>query len=64
MRGTAAETDQHTGCTRTHQVSRGAVSRAAADDHWHIEFVNELLEIQRLTFGRDVLGAYGRALHI
>ena len=49
----SAEPNQDTRCACTHQMQGRAISRAAANDHRHIEFEDELLEVQRLTRGRS-----------
>ena len=36
-------------------MERGLVGRAAADDHRHVELVDELLQVEWLKFGRDML---------
>ena len=57
VRRAAAEADQHAGRAGAHQVQRGLVGRAAADDDRHVELVDELLEVERLGPAGDVLGA-------
>ena len=49
VRGAAAEADEHAGRAGAHEVQRGLVRRAAADDHRHVELVDELLEVERLA---------------
>ena len=61
VRGTAAEADQHAGRAGAHQVQRGLVGGAAADDDRDVELVDELLEVERLGLRGDVLGADRRA---
>src|SRR5262249_56341633 len=57
----AAETGQHPGRTGAHQVQRGGVGRAPADDHRHVQLVDELLEVQRLGPAGDMLRRHGGA---
>ena len=38
-------------------MKRGGVCRGSSNDDGHIKFVNELLQVERLTRRRDVLGA-------
>ena len=61
VRGAAAEADQDPRRAGAHQVQRRLVGRAAADDHRHVELVDELLEVQRLGLAGDVLGGHRRA---
>ncbi|MGX1505498.1 UNVERIFIED_CONTAM: hypothetical protein RKD43_004123 [Streptomyces graminofaciens] len=56
MRGAAAEADEDARRAGTHKVQRGRVRGAAAHDDRHVEFVDELLEVQRLRGAGDVLG--------
>ena len=44
-----------------HQVQRGLVGGATADDHRHVQVVDELLEIQWGQVRRDMLGRHGGA---
>ena len=60
-RGAAAEADEHARGARAHEVQRRGVGRGAADDHGHVELVDELLEVERLDLLADVLGADGGA---
>ena len=57
----AAEADEHARRAGAHEVQRRRVGRAAADDHRHVELVDELLEVERLGPAGDVLGGDGRA---
>ena len=61
VRGAAAEADEHAGRAGAHEVQRGRVGGRAADDHGHVELVDEALEVQRLGAARDVLGRDGGA---
>ena len=54
-RATATETNQNAGGTGSHEVQCRGVGRSAANDYRNIEFVNELLQVQRLGLLRDVL---------
>src|ERR1700734_740029 len=45
---TAAEADQHPGRPGPHQVQRGGVGGAAADDHRYVKLVDQPLQVQRL----------------
>src|SRR5262245_33793286 len=57
-----ADTDEDADRARPHEVQRGGVRRAAADDDRQLELADELLEVQRLGGLRDVLGGHHRAL--
>ena len=57
-----ADADDHAGRAGAHQVQRGLVVRRAADDHRDVEVGDELLEVERLALGGDVLGGDDRAL--
>ena len=57
-----ADADDHAGRAGAHQVQRGLVVGAAADDHREVEVGDELLEVQRLVGGGHVLGRDERAL--
>ena len=54
---TRTDADEHADGSRTHQVQRGAVRRASADDHRDLVLADELLEVERLAgrILRDVL---------
>jgi hypothetical protein len=56
----AAESDEHTGGAGAHQMQRGGVRRAAADDDRDVELVDELLQVERLRAPGHVLGRHGR----
>ena len=58
VRGSAAEPDQDAGRAGTHQVQRRLVRGAAADDDRHVQLVDELLQVERLELGGDVLGGH------
>ncbi len=49
VRGAAAEADEHARGAGAHEVQRGLVGGAAADDHGDVELVDELLEVERLV---------------
>ena len=57
-----ADADEHAGGAGAHEVQRGLVGGAAADDHRDVELADEALEVQRLDGLRDVLGRHDRAL--
>src|SRR5690242_13319811 len=57
----AAESDQHTCCTRAPQVQCSRGCGSAADDDGHVEFIDELPEVQRFLILRHVLGRNGCA---
>ncbi len=59
--GAAAEAGQHARGAGAHQVQRGGVRRAAADDHRHVQLVDELLQVERLGLTGHVLGRHRRA---
>src|SRR5690606_11457039 len=59
--GAAAEPDQHARRAGAHQVQRGRVGGAAADDDGDVEVVDELLEVERFGASGDVLGGHGGA---
>ena len=61
VRRAAAEADEHAGRTGAHQVQGRRVGGGAADDHRHVELVDEALEVERLRAARDVLGRHGGA---
>src|SRR3989440_2653716 len=54
--------DQDADRARPHEVQRGRVRSAAADDDRQIELADELLEVQRLRGLGDVLGGHHRPL--
>ena len=54
--------DEHARRPGAHQVQRRLVGGAAADDHRHGQLGDELLQVERLDDGRDVLGRDDRAL--
>src|SRR5690606_28292600 len=56
-----AEPDQHARRAGAHQVQRGRVGGAAADDDGDVEVVDELLEVERFGASGDVLGGHGGA---
>ena len=60
-----ADADEHADRAGAHEVQRGGVRRAAADDHRQVELADELLQVERLALGvvRHVLGRHDRALH-
>src|SRR5215207_77274 len=60
MPGTHADEDADR--ARPHEMQRGRVRRAAADDDRQIELADELLEVQRLGGLGDVLGGHHRPL--
>ena len=55
--GSTTETDQHTGCAGTHQMQGSLVGGATADDHRHVQFIDEPGQIEWLDRVRDVLRA-------
>src|SRR5699024_12529502 len=55
-RRSPAEADQDSGGAGAHEVQGRGVGGRAADDDGHIEFVDELLEVERFGVRRDVLG--------
>ena len=59
--GTAAEAHQHAGCAGTHQVLSLRVASNATNDDRNVELVDELLQVQRLVRGGNVLSRDGRA---
>ena len=61
-RVTGADTHEHADRTGAHEVQRGGVRRAPADDDRHVELADELLEVERLDRLRHVLGRHDRAL--
>ena len=64
-RVTGTDADEHADRARAHEVQRGAVRRAPADDHRDLELTDELLEVERLASRvlGHVLGGDDRALH-
>ena len=60
-----ADADEHADRTGAHEVQRGGVRRATADDHGQVELADELLQVERLALGilRHVLGRHDGALH-
>ena len=60
--GAGADADEHADRAGPHQVQAGRVGGAAADDARHRHLGDELLQVQRLDRGRDVLGRDHRAL--
>ena len=58
VRRSPAEADEDARGAGAHQVQRRLVRRATADDHGHVELVDELLEVQRLGLAGDVLGRH------
>ena len=57
-----ADADEHAGGAGAHEVQRGLVGRAAADDDGDVELADEALEVERLDGLRHVLGGHDRAL--
>ena len=57
-----ADADEHADGAGAHEVQRGLVGGAAADDDGDVELADELLEVERLDGLRDVLGRHDRAL--
>ena len=55
-RRSPAEADEDAGGTGAHEVQGRGVGGGSADDDGHIEFVDELLEVERFGVGRDMLG--------
>src|SRR5258708_5570285 len=64
-RVTRADADEDADRAGAHQVQRGGVRRAAADDDRELELANELLQVERLARGvvRYMLGRDDGALH-
>ena len=58
--GTAAEAHQHAGCAGTHQVLSLRVASHATNNDRNVELVDELLQVQRLVRGGNVLSRDGR----
>ena len=56
------DADEHAGGAGAHQVQSRVVGGAAADDDRHLERRDELLQVQRLGDGRDVLPGDDRPL--
>ncbi len=58
------DADEHADRAGAHEVQRGGVRRATADDHGQVELADELLQVERLALGvvRHVLGRDHRAL--
>src|SRR3954471_13020210 len=54
--GAGADAHQDADGTGPHQVQAGVVGGAAADDTGHVEVGDELLQVERLGLGRDMLG--------
>ena len=59
VRGSAAEADQHPGRAGAHQVQRCGVGGGPADDHRHVQLVDEPLEVEWLCLSGDVFGGDG-----
>ena len=59
--GTAAEAHQHAGCAGTHQVLSLRVASNATNDDRNVQLVDELLQVQRLVRGGNMLSRDGRA---
>ena len=58
-----ADADEHAGRAGAHEVERGLVAGAAADDHRDVERADERLEVERVVGAvGDVLGRHDRAL--
>ena len=59
------DADEHADRAGAHEVQRGGVRRAAADDHRQVELADELLQVERLArrVVRHVLGRHDGALH-
>ena len=57
-----ANADEHADGAGAHEVQRGGVAGHAADDHRHGALGDELLEVERLDPGADVLGRDHSAL--
>ena len=57
-----ADADEDAGGAGAHEVQRGLVAGAAADDDGDVELADELLEVERLAGLGDVLGRHHRAL--
>ena len=55
MRSPPAKPHEDAGRSGTHQVQRRGVRGDTAHHHRHIELVDELLEVQRLSLARHVL---------
>src|SRR5688500_18794410 len=51
--GAAAEADKYAGRTGAHQVQGRGIAGRATDNHGDVQFVDELLEVQRFMFLRD-----------
>ena len=56
------DADEDAGGAGAHEVQRGLVAGAAADDHGDVELADERLEVERLGGLGDVLGRHDRAL--
>src|SRR5690606_15602332 len=59
VRRSPAEADEHARRAGAHEVQRRRIGGRAADDHRHVELVDEPLEVERLGAGGDVLGGDG-----
>ena len=57
----AAESDENTCGSRAHQVQCRRVGGGATDDDGNIEFVDELLEVERFLVLRHVFSRDGRS---
>jgi len=53
--GSATETDEHAGCTGTHEMHRRLVRCNTADNDRGVELVDEVLQIERLALFGDML---------
>ena len=60
--GAGADPDQDANRAGAHQVQPGRVGGATADHRRHRDLGDELLQVQRLDAGRDVLGGDHRSL--
>src|SRR5690606_34093465 len=64
VRGPPAKAYEHSRRSGPHQVQRGLVGGGTAYYYWHVEVVDELLEVERFGVARDMLGAHcGAADH-
>ena len=53
--GTGSDADEHADSAGAHQVQAGRIGGAAAGDDRDPDLLDELLQVQRLRLGRDVL---------
>ena len=60
--GAGTDAHQHTDGAGAHQVQRGRIRGAAADDDRYRQLGDEFLQVERLDDGADVLGADDRSL--